>query len=93
MKALNIVPLAPIREATNLSIPMNVTAISFRNGGETGIILWNGAWELKPGETLSFNILESTPVLRIENIPVFFDTQVGRENKLQVIVTAQQSNC
>ncbi len=93
-QVLNIIPLAPVRDGGEVNIPLrSVTAITLRNGGETKISLWNGAWELLEGETLSFNVLENSAILDIKPIVVSFDTQVGRENKLQIIVTATTNDC
>lgn len=86
---LNIVPLAPIRESSVLNVSLNnVTAITFRNSGETTLSLWNGGWDMLPGETLSFNVLENSAILNITPISVVFQDVIGQENKLQVVVTS-----
>ena len=85
-------PEAPITTAQIIPPFYDVDAIILRNGGTSTVNLWQGAWTLCPGETISFNVTLDDATLNFNDVPVTFDTTNGSINKLQII-TIKSSPC
>ncbi len=83
---------SPITQNRVIPPIYDIDAIILRNAGTATVNLWNGAYTLAPGETVSFNVTTLESTIDFADCNVSFDTSTGANQKLQIL-TLKSSPC